>query len=106
MAVCDEYTEYCAKGDRAAAYCRRDPCIRPGALARMASATTVLPPPDVAVDVSTPAGSTATQVDVRVSRDGTGAPRVYTGVGSTPQGAVKDVIEKILGDPGAAEYLR
>lgn len=97
MAMCDSTTVFCAKGERAAAYCRRRGI-------EMSSVT--LPPPDVTVDVSNPPGSTATQVDVRVTRDGTGASRAFQGLGSTPQGAVKDVIEKILGDPGTAEYLR
>lgn len=103
MAVCDSTTVFCVKGERAAAYCCRVPCIRRRGI-EMSSVT--LPPPDVTVDVSNPPGSTATQVDVRVTRDGTGASRAFQGLGSTPQGAVKDVIEKILGDPGTAEYLR
>lgn len=106
MPVCDSATTVCAKGGQARAYCRRTPCVNRASEFAAWVAAVDLPQPNVTVDVSNPPGSTATQVDVRVTRDGTGASRAFQGLGSTPQGAVKDVIEKILGDPGTAEYVK
>ncbi len=59
-----------------------------------------LPRPDVAVTTrETPVGSEA---DITVSRDGMS--KTYSGRG-TPNGAVKEAVEKLLGDGHTAEWL-
>jgi hypothetical protein len=59
--------------------------------------------PVVNVDVSTDHQTGSTTTDVRVVRDG--KERKYTGIGSSPAGSTREVVEKILGDSRTAEWL-
>lgn len=62
-----------------------------------------LPRPDVGVSQrETEVGH---EVDVVISRDGKGKSYTGGGAGSSSDGAVKDVIKKILDDPITGEWL-
>lgn len=105
MAVCDDTTVTCSKGDRARTYCRRTPCLNHASLMSAVD----LPQPQVDVTVAdAPAieGQTVSgkQVDVVLSRDGKA--RSYTIVGATEAERTKDVVEKILDDHRNAEFVR
>lgn len=66
-----------------------------------------LPQPtvDVTTGTMTTEGGTEIQhVEVKLGRDG--KERSYAGVGSSTPGAVKDVVEKILGDHRNAEFIK
>lgn len=63
---------------------------------------TDLPRPDISV-TNKPIDSTSHGVDVVISRDNKA--HSYSGKGSDVNGAVKDVVEKILGDHRSAEYI-
>lgn len=67
--------------------------------------TTVLPRPRVEVQNADGAMGDATvaTTTVTISRDNKG--QQYRGVGSTPEAATADVIDKILGDRKTAEWL-
>lgn len=62
-----------------------------------------LPRPTVTAE-STQEG-TATRIDVTVTREA-GKERTYVGVGSTPAGAAREVVEKLLNDPHSAEFVK
>lgn len=62
-----------------------------------------LPRPTVTSSGSTtPDGTTV--IEVKVERDGKA--RRWTGEGSTPQTAARELVENLLSDPTAAEYIK
>jgi hypothetical protein len=63
-----------------------------------------LPQPDITVTDSADDKSSAREFAVTASRDGKS--RTWTGTGPDAAGAVKGVVEKMLGDPQTAEYVR
>lgn len=65
--------------------------------------TDSLPKPTVTAE-GTQEG-TAHRIDVTVSREGAKT-RTYTGVGSSPAGAARELVEKMLDDPTSAEFIR
>ena len=68
--------------------------------------TPPLPPTNVEV-TSTTSPSGDVQVDANLSRSGAnaGRPRHYTGSGATTEGAVRDLLERVLSDPVTGEFI-
>ena len=83
---------YRGDGGRARLYCPRVECA-------LVAATI----PQPTVDVVHRAGDRDHHIDVILSRDNKA--RSYTGAGASPAEAVKDVVEKVLGDHRNAEFI-
>jgi hypothetical protein len=63
------------------------------------------PLPRPTVTSESPQTDGAHRIDVTVAREANKA-RSYTGVGSSVAGAARDLVEKILGDPHSAEFVK
>ena len=62
-----------------------------------------LPRPTVTSESSQDGGSH--RIDVTISREA-GKGRTYTGVGSTTAGAARELVEKIIEDHNASEFIK